>query len=93
LQKGLEGILWYPTRGNLCQSKTYDLGLTFIKACSDLWAIHQRMYKEWQKGGFYSLLASDEITTPGYRVLTSVECTTIMIDELAITSGLGSSFD
>jgi hypothetical protein len=29
----------------------------------------------------------------GYRVLTSVECTTIMIAELAVTSGLGSSFD
>jgi hypothetical protein len=25
--------------------------------------------KEWQKGGFDSLLASDEITTRGYRVL------------------------
>jgi hypothetical protein len=29
----------------------------------------------------------------GYRVLTSAECTTIMIAELAVTSGLGSSFD
>jgi hypothetical protein len=45
------------------------------------------------KRGFYSRLASDEITTRGYRVLTSAECTTIMIDELAVTSGLGSSFD
>jgi hypothetical protein len=27
----------------------------------------------------------------GYRVVTSAECTTIMIDELAITSGLRSS--
>jgi hypothetical protein len=62
-------------------------------ACSDLWAIHQRKCKEWQKGGFYSRLASDEITTRGYRVLTSAECTTIMIVEFAVTSGLGSSFD
>jgi hypothetical protein len=35
----------------------------------------------------------DEITTHGYRVLISAECTTIMIAELAVTSGLGSSFD
>jgi hypothetical protein len=35
----------------------------------------------------------DEITIRGYRVLTSVECTTIMIAELVVTSGLGSSFD
>jgi hypothetical protein len=28
----------YPTRGNLWQSKTYELRLTFVKACSDLWA-------------------------------------------------------
>jgi hypothetical protein len=45
------------------------------------------------KRGFYSRLASDEITTHGYRVLTSAECTTIMIAELVATSGLGSSFD
>jgi hypothetical protein len=62
-------------------------------AYNDLWAIHQRKCKEWQKGGFYSRLASDEITTRRYRVLTSVECTTIMIAELAVASGLGSSFD
>jgi hypothetical protein len=62
-------------------------------ACSDLWAIHQRKCKEWQKGGFYSRLASDEITTRGYRVLTSAECTTVMIVEPAVTSGLGSSID
>jgi hypothetical protein len=35
----------------------------------------------------------DEITMRGYRVLISAECTTIMIAELAVTSGLGSSFD
>jgi hypothetical protein len=46
-----------------------------------------------KKGGFYSCLASDEITTRGYRVQTSAECTTIMIAELAVTSGLGSSSD
>jgi hypothetical protein len=45
------------------------------------------------KRRFSSRLAIDEITTRGYRVLTSTECTTIMIVELAVTSGLGSSFD
>jgi hypothetical protein len=35
----------------------------------------------------------DEITMRGYRVLTSAECTTIMIAELAVTNGLGSSSD
>jgi hypothetical protein len=35
----------------------------------------------------------DEITMRGYWVLTSVECTTIMIAELAVTSDLGSSFN
>jgi hypothetical protein len=45
------------------------------------------------KGGFSSRLASDEITTRGYRVLTFAKCTTIMIAELAVTSGLRSSFD
>jgi hypothetical protein len=45
------------------------------------------------KGGFYSRLASDEITTREYKVLTFPKCTTIMIVELAVTSGLGSSFD
>jgi hypothetical protein len=33
----------------------------------------------------------DEITTGGYKVLTSAKCTTIMIAELTVTSGLGSS--
>jgi hypothetical protein len=36
---------------------------------------------------------SDEITMRGYMVLTSAECRTIMIAELAVTSSLGSSFD
>jgi hypothetical protein len=36
---------------------------------------------------------NDEITTRGYMILTSVECTIIMIAELAVTSGLGSSRD
>jgi hypothetical protein len=44
------------------------------------------------KGGFYSHLASDEITTYGYRVLTFAKCTTIMLAELAVTSCMGSSF-
>jgi hypothetical protein len=38
-------------------------------------------------------LTGDEITTRDYRILTSAECTTTMIAELAIISGLGSSFD
>jgi hypothetical protein len=40
-----------------------------------------------------SRLRSNEITTRGYSVLTFAKCTTIMIVELAVTSGLGSSFD
>jgi hypothetical protein len=40
------------------------------------------------KRRFSSCLASDEITTRAYRVLTSIESTTIMIAELAVTSGL-----
>jgi hypothetical protein len=42
---------------------------------------------------FTSRLASNEITTHGYRVLTFAKCTTIMIAELAVISGLGSSLD
>jgi hypothetical protein len=42
---------------------------------------------------FSSRPISDAITTRGYRVLTSTDCTTIMITELAVTSGLGSSQD
>jgi hypothetical protein len=34
-----------------------------------------------------------EITMHGYRVLSSTERITIMIAKLAVTSGLGSSFD
>jgi hypothetical protein len=45
------------------------------------------------KRRFSSHLISDEITTRGYRVLTFTKCTTIMIVELAVTSGLGSSLD
>jgi hypothetical protein len=44
-----------------------------------------------EKGGFYSRLASDEITTREYRVLTFAKCSTIMIAVLTVTSGLGSS--
>jgi hypothetical protein len=46
-ERGPEGILLYPIRGNIWQSKTCDIELTFVKACSDLWAIHQRKCKEW----------------------------------------------
>jgi hypothetical protein len=35
----------------------------------------------------------DEITTPGYRVLISIECITITTTVLMVTSGLGSSLD
>jgi hypothetical protein len=45
------------------------------------------------KRRFSSRLASDEITTRGYMVLTFAKCTTIMIAVLAVTSGLGSSTD
>jgi hypothetical protein len=45
------------------------------------------------KKAFSSRLASDEITTRGYRVLTFAKCITTMIAVLAVTSGLGSSFD
>jgi hypothetical protein len=41
---------------------------------------------------FYSP-KGDEITTRGYRVLTSVECTIVMTAVLVVTSGLGSSLD
>jgi hypothetical protein len=40
-----------------------------------------------------SHLASNEITTRGYRALTIAKCTTIMRAELAVTCGLGSSLD
>jgi hypothetical protein len=36
------------------------------------------------KRRFSSRSASDEITMHGYRALTSVECTTIIITELAV---------
>jgi hypothetical protein len=62
-------------------------------ACSVPCAVHQRKCRNGKKRGFYSRLASDEITTRGYRVLTYADYTTIMIVELAVTSGLGSSFD
>jgi hypothetical protein len=46
-----------------------------------------------EKGGFSSRLASNEITTHGYRLLTFIKYITIIITVLAVTSGLGSSFD
>jgi hypothetical protein len=48
---------------------------------------------EWQKGGFSSHLASNEITTRGYIVLTFAKCITVMTVVLTVTSGLGSFFD
>jgi hypothetical protein len=41
--------------------------------------------KEWKKR-FSSRSAGDEITMREYRVLTFIECTTIMIAELAVTT-------
>jgi hypothetical protein len=35
----------------------------------------------------------DEITMRGYMALTFVKCTTIMVAELAVTGGLGSSLE
>jgi hypothetical protein len=86
----------YQTRGNLWQSKTCDLGLTFVKACSDLLASHHGSVIVPGRHGNMEVFESpkgEEITTRGYGVLTSAECTTIMIVELAVTSGLGSSLD
>jgi hypothetical protein len=45
------------------------------------------------KGGFSSRLASDEISTHGYKALTFAKCITIMTTVLTVTSGLGSSFN
>jgi hypothetical protein len=44
------------------------------------------------KRRFSSHSANDEITTHGYRVQTSAECTTIKIAVLAVTSGLVGVF-
>jgi hypothetical protein len=43
------------------------------------------------KKRFPSRSISDEITMHGYMALTFAKCTTIMIAELVVTSGLGSS--
>jgi hypothetical protein len=45
------------------------------------------------KRRFSSRPIGDEITTRGYRILAFAKCTSIMIVELAIMSGLGSSLD
>jgi hypothetical protein len=45
------------------------------------------------KRRFSSRLASNEITTCGYMMLTFAKCTTIVIVELAVTSDIGSSLD
>jgi hypothetical protein len=49
--------------------------------------------KNDKKEVFSSRLANNEMTTRGYKTLTLVKCTTIMIIELAVTSSLGSSQD
>jgi hypothetical protein len=45
------------------------------------------------KRRFCSRPQSDEITTRGNRALTFAKHTTIMIAELVVTSGLGSSLE
>jgi hypothetical protein len=45
------------------------------------------------KRRFFSRLASDEIATRGYRVLTFAKCTIVMTSVLMVTSSLGFSFD
>jgi hypothetical protein len=42
------------------------------------------------KRKFSSPLASNEITTRGYRALTFAKCTTVMTAMLSVTSSLGS---
>jgi hypothetical protein len=42
---------------------------------------------------FSSHLASDEITTCGYKAFTFAKYTTVMTAVPIVTSGLGSSFD
>jgi hypothetical protein len=86
----------YRTRGNIWQNKTCNLELTFIKACSDLLTSHHRSVIVLGRHGNMEVFKSpkdDEITTRRYRVLTSVECATIMIAKLEVTSGMGSSLD
>jgi hypothetical protein len=46
-----------------------------------------------EKRRFSSLLFSDEITTHGSRILIFAKYTIMMIAELAVRSGLRSSFD
>jgi hypothetical protein len=45
------------------------------------------------KRRFSSRLASDEITSHGYRAQIFAKCTTVMTVVLTVTSGLGSSRD
>jgi hypothetical protein len=45
------------------------------------------------KRRFASHLIGDKITMRGHRVLNFTKCTTIMIAELVVTSGLGPSLD
>jgi hypothetical protein len=45
------------------------------------------------KRRFSCRLASDEITTCGYKTLTFAKCITIMITELTVMSSLGFSRD
>jgi hypothetical protein len=62
-------------------------------ARSDLCVTQERKCKNGKKGGFSSRLASDKITTHGYRALTFAKCTIVKIAVLTLTSSMGSSFD
>jgi hypothetical protein len=49
--------------------------------------------KSIRKGRPKRKLRADEITMRGYKALTFVKCTTVMIAVLVVKSGLESSFD
>jgi hypothetical protein len=61
-----------------------------------VWRLHFRYlgtgYDTWQHEGFL-VAEGDEITTCGYRALSSTECQTIMIVVLPVKRCLGSSLD
>jgi hypothetical protein len=45
------------------------------------------------KRRFCSRSTSDKITTCGYKALTFLKCTTIMIVKIVVSSGLGSPLE
>jgi hypothetical protein len=42
---------WIQGQGKPYQSMTNSYSRPWSMTCNDLWAIHQRKYKNWQKGG------------------------------------------